>query len=490
MVDHYKRQLRRRWLRRADLIDQRGQPITAAGTLAPRGRCRRGRSPRSAQAAQPAPWGIVGVGVLVSLLAGSPGVAQTPSGGPSGAAPPVLGRLTVQPHAMVLGTSTARAGEQWVDSSDLEEGRIYVPQQCVGPRRCPLLVFTPDNGGPVWQPALLERYGIILVYLMGQQKRGDGPGADIRARRSVKRDPTDSFVIKEMSARAHEDVQYFDAKIKEILQRFAIDPDKIAVAGNSNAGDLALFLGSTNTDVFSRIGLITPETILTGGGPQNKATQYFILAGIMEGNSRIANEITLAQYARRLGHPVQLGLALKPHVHNVEDYELMWRWLAESWATPGSATQASPSTDITAATAGPLLMPQALSQLTAFWTSFLQLPDSIQTTARVAHRKQVTVLVGQEAMLMRMVDLPALAAQYPAVVAALASAGLTATQAEADRIAFIAALATLAAGPAVEGVAATSVLGQNIALLCTHLRAFNALLATRIWEDWVKESNP
>ena len=57
-----------------------------------------------------------------------------------------------------------------------------------------------------------------------------------------------------------------DAALQLVLRTFAIDPDKIAVAGTALDGGYALFLGRNNTDVFSRVagGLAGQDLAGTG----------------------------------------------------------------------------------------------------------------------------------------------------------------------------------------------------------------------------------
>jgi hypothetical protein len=173
---------------------------------------------------------------------------------------------------------------------------------------------------------------------------------------------------------------------------------------------------------------------------------------------------------------VRTRINLRGHEDQAEDYEFFGRWLHESWATPDPAARPTPPVG---ADPVPLLTREALAQLTAFWVAFQQEPDSIRTTARWAHLREVTVTVGEERPSVVLVDMPALAAQYPSVAAALKQAGLTAQQHDAYRIALISGIVTKAelAG----AVEPTSVVGKNIAFLGAHQEELKALEATRIW---------
>src|SRR5438128_4254301 len=114
----------------------------------------------------------------------------------------------------------------------------------------------------------------------------------------------------------------------------------------------------------------------------------------------------------------------------------MFRWFHASWAAPDSAGRAPRPSQV-----APMvrLTPEAVTRWHTFWTRFLQEPDSIRTTAREARTKEVPLLVGRELVTLLMTDLPALAAQYPTVAADLKAAELTASEAEAYRIAFLSA---------------------------------------------------
>src|SRR5881394_1430623 len=78
--------------------------------------------------------------------------------------------------------------------------------------------------------------------------------------------------------------------------------------------------------------------------------------------------------------------------------------------------------------------------MTIFWQSFMQEPDSIVTTALRAHLREVLMPVGEAPPSIVMVDIAALAAQYPSVAADLKKAGLTAAQHEAYRVALASAV--------------------------------------------------
>ena len=124
-----------------------------------------------------------------------------------------------------------------------------------------------------------------------------------------------------------------------------------------------------------------------------------------------------------------------------------------------------------------------LKQLTTFWTSFSQEPDSIKQTGRKAHQTPLSITVNaggkeQSMSLPGVVDMASMAGKYPAVAADLKKAGLTGEQWNADRKAFLGAAVTVQ----VKGSpAATSALGKNVALLTSDTADFDALKKAGMW---------
>src|SRR5260221_199204 len=102
---------------------------------------------------------VVAIGVLGALLGGERCLAQDSAGSGAQGWEDYLQRewrqdeqtqkwrLSVRPHAMATGTRTERAGLQTVDGKPLAappqgftaKAWVYVPQQCAGTQRCPLL---------------------------------------------------------------------------------------------------------------------------------------------------------------------------------------------------------------------------------------------------------------------------------------------------------------------------------------------------------------
>jgi predicted esterase len=260
-----------------------------------------------------------------------------------------------------------------------------------------------------------------------------------------------------------------DAAMKQVLRKFAIDPDKIALIGRCGGGPPAIAWGSHNLDVFSRIVLIsaTPfrEDQAADIMPSNKKTEFLAVAGLME-----VLDWKIVPELRRRGYTVKHMVGLRGHEDQVEDYDFVGRWLRESWTTPNPAARTA---SIDVANPVPVLTDDAYTKLITFWTHFMKEPDSIRTIARRTHLREASVPFGKERPSVMMVNIAALAAQYPSVAADLKRAGLTAQQHDAYRIALISAeLAKLLLDSKLlpEPIEATSLLGRNLAFVVAHDR--------------------
>ncbi len=399
--------------------------------------------------------GLTYRGIMSAVLIGGSAAAQTP--------PPATSRmpglLTVRPRAMATGTQTARAGEYELDSvpllkrggdAGLTTTGVYVPQSCVGTRRCPLVVFFrgwPDT--KQWLGPMADKYGMIV--LSPAQVVQHGHWAEVPNTRGL------------------------DAALTQVLQKFAIDPDKIALMGTCETGPDAIFMGGSNLQVFSRVIALSPFYPPTADvDPPNQTTEFFLDAGLLEseGTFKAVREL------RRKGHRVTHAFGFRPHGHQVESYDRVGRWLQESWATPNPAARSTPQV---IADPLPLLTTDALTKMTAFWTRFMQEPDSIRTIARRAHLRDVIAPVGAERPLLVMMDTPAMAAQYPSVAAALQAAGLTAQQHDAYRVALASAIVTQNVGRMAGPTEAASVLQKNTDFRNAHPDEVEVLGNTGIW---------
>jgi hypothetical protein len=365
---------------------------------------------------------VLRLGLLGALLAADRAVAQA------------VPRFTLQVREVAAAGRTDRAGWIPVDASSAP---IYVPTRCVG-TRCPLLLIAAGHPGAQWWVPGADKYGFIVSTTTAEENT--------------------------------------ESRLKQILLRVAIDPDKIAIMGQCATVSHADRIAVHNLHVFRRIirvsggGTIGPSW----GGLDtlpNAKVEFFMSDGILEG----ANTAPSAENLQRAGYPVKHVASLRPHVNQWESFEAVSRWLAESWAIPDPTARPMPER----IPAAPLTA-DALPRMTAFWTRFLQEPDSIRIDARRAHQREVLIPIAQwtvptSALL---TDIAALAARYPSVAAALQEMGLTAQQHEAYRVAIISAYIARRWGL---GAAQGESLRQ---LMRTYPDEFQALQATQLMQPW------
>lgn len=389
-------------------------------------------------------------------------------------------RLTVRPHEMATGTENAKGGVQTLDS--LPEYFVYVPKRCIGKRRMPLVVYIHGGG---WnstmvldaQRALADKYGMILLL-----PNSASPGQqDVFAGMSTGQTqltPSPTGATSQVLQSDDVDARGIDAAMKQVLRKYAIDPDKIAVMGFSNGGSYALLLGRNNLNVFSRIGALSALLPFYGEGPKNDHAMFLLSGGVAE--DMIARTLGVTKELRDEGHQVETVLALRGHVALREDDNYAWSWLARSWSwqTSASATEGTPRVLVDS---DPVLTVDAFTKMTAFWSSFMKEPDSIVTKDRKANQEYITLSIGQMPVTVVKVNMQAMAAKYPSVASDLRKAGLTVRQEEVYRAAIIRAeFATLSKGFG-GTVAENSVLAENLVFIAAHDTEFKALAATGMW---------
>jgi hypothetical protein len=222
-----------------------------------------------------------------------------------------------------------------------------------------------------------------------------------------------------------------DAALKETIGKFAVDPSKIGIFGRGVSGASAMRYGTYNPDVFSRIGSISGGISFDGMDPKNTTVEYFIEEAVGEHDPTMFWGL---RSQRQAGVHMEVVMNLRGLDPQAEDYDFWGRWLQKSWANPNPDSGAAPQPLYQKA---PELTSAILQQMTTFWTSFMQEPDSILQTARLAHLREVVIPNGGISPSVGLVDMVALAAQFPSVAADLKRAGLTAEQHDAYRIALL-----------------------------------------------------
>ena len=417
---------------------------------------------------------------LAMTLVSAPVFAQQTPAAPT--------RLSVRPHEMATGTRNAEVGIQQLTS--LPDFFVYVPEKAVGTRRVPLVVLLPGGGETSqfvlnerehWVRQISDTYGMIL--LVANAATNDGSWDVInglsQSGGSETIEQADGASYRVSNFRQNPDVQRIDTALKEVLRKYAIDPNRIAIGGMSNGADYAEFLGRSNLDVFSRVGAMSALIPFYGTGPQNPKAQFLVSGAIAERRGHMVEQtMRVAQELRREGHPVETVLCLRGHVDYEPDYEYMWRWLATSWGVPGAPAPAPPPPP---ADSDPVLTVNALTKMTTFWTRFMREPDSIKTTGRLAHQVPTRMSIGTQPVTVVHTNMRVLATMYPSVAADLQQAGLTARQEDAYRVAIIRVGFTRQAGTLAGPIAETSVLGKNLAFRNAQDTAFKELAKTGMW---------
>lgn len=372
--------------------------------------------------------------------------------------------LTVRPHEIATGTRTARPGKQTLEGEplappDLTEGAriheksfVYVPQPCVGTRRCPLVVVS--NGPEKYYVHIAEKYEMIVAELT-----------------------LDTAIL--------------DQELQTVLRTYAIDPDKIAIMGRCATGRATMAYGEANPNVFRLVVVGTQEN----GDPPVKVprqmlAEYFIAGGLLKtwGDGSVFWSV---RQMRDRGYTVTHSFQFRGHSHTEEEYDFMGHWLQERWAIPNPTARPVPYTFGDP----PLLTVEVLAQMTTVWTRFMREPDSIKTTARQALVREVFVPVGKERISTLMVDMSALAAKYPSVAGAFNAAKLTPQQYDAYRAALASTAVykhafdlgtnTMISADSVRsflGVESTSAVAKNLEFMSAHPDEFSALEATGMWE--------
>ncbi len=392
-------------------------------------------------------------------------------------------RLSVRPHEMATGAENAKAGLHTIEG--LPKFLVYVPESCVGTKRVPLVVYSHGGGNDSFsvlkqQQQFADEYGMILLL-----NNSEIPGrldviADIisdRASDGAAHVVQSSELGKiEVRPLHNYDVKNIDAAMKHVLANYAIDPDRIAMAGFSDGGSFTYYLGCSNQDIFSRVLPLSGLIPLAATGGPIKPDTRFILCG-STGEQLIPIVLRRSQILREEGHQVESVLALRPHGVFPANSAYEWSWLADSWGMTPHIPLPKPA-DPESDTA---LTGEILDKMTAFWGVFMKQPREIVWSARMSHQKPVAFMLGDMPATVLMMDTPAMAAEYPSVAGALEKAGLTAEEHDAYRAAIVRAhFARLASG-VIGPIDETTVLGKNLAFIQAHPDMFTALRQTGIF---------
>ena len=261
-------------------------------------------------------------------------------------------RLPLNLHALATGTQTTQAGAQPLDSLHWGRGRmtsltgesqeynngdslqgayVYVPPQCVGMRRAPLVILLHGAGmtgvsmlnwGDGIVRHLADSLGVIILApsaMEGQGGMWTNPGT-----------PQDS-----------DDVRRLGVAIRYVLRHYAIDPARIALAGVSNGGLMALMLGLANGDVFPWLvgfspALDAPSLYGLTVGPRRGTPRVFIAYGKLaagEDGGDYDNR-PLVRLLKRSGYAVTSVRDTAAHPMTQERASAGFHWLMHVWRAP------------------------------------------------------------------------------------------------------------------------------------------------------------
>lgn len=155
------------------------------------------------------------------------------------------GRLLARPRAPA--SPSRQTGTMPLGLDDERDGLLFVPASYDPARPAPLLVLLRGaRGGPGHILARFgdaaERAGVILLV----------PEA---------RDQTWDVVVHRAFG---PDVAFIDSALERVLDRYNVDPARIAVGGFSDGASYALSLGLGNGDFFRRVVALSPGFVLPG----------------------------------------------------------------------------------------------------------------------------------------------------------------------------------------------------------------------------------
>ena len=123
------------------------------------------------------------------------------------------------------------------------DGLIYVPLNYQASQPAPLILMLHGAGG--------DAEGALAIL----QKRVDEIGAIVLAVDS--RQQTWDVIVGRYGA----DIDFIDRALAQTFNRYAIDPNRVAVAGFSDGASYALSIGIINGDLFSHIIAFSPGFI-------------------------------------------------------------------------------------------------------------------------------------------------------------------------------------------------------------------------------------
>ena len=270
--------------------------------------------------------GVLCAGIAGALIAA--GGCATPHAVLSQATQAKPAPLSSRVRAMASGTRTVSAGLQPLDSvsgGDSTNGAlVYVPTQCVGTRRVPLVVLLHGSA--------MTGYDMLTFndrkYRPLFENFADSNGVILLAPSA--RDPS-GWIFSLNSTEPSPDELDVDAAIHQVLRHYAIDPARIALVGVSGGATVALLMGTERGDLFSHVIAFSPfATPAQLASLPRPGTPAIFIGGGLE-DEALSPMRVVVPWLRKEGYTVTYVEDPNGHYLPPERADAGLRWLIRSW---------------------------------------------------------------------------------------------------------------------------------------------------------------
>jgi phospholipase/carboxylesterase len=176
------------------------------------------------------------------------------------------GRLLARPHRPTV--EAPQHGLRPLGLGGRRDGLLYVPKGYRADRPAPLVLMLHGAGGNArhalgpWQQ-LADEAGLLLL-----APDSRGPTWDVIAE--------DGYGL---------DVAFIDQALAYVFERYAVDPERLAIEGFSDGASYALSLGLTNGDLFTHVVAFSPGFLVPAA--QRGQPGLFISHGVKDEVLRI-----------------------------------------------------------------------------------------------------------------------------------------------------------------------------------------------------------
>jgi phospholipase/carboxylesterase len=203
------------------------------------------------------------------------------------------GRLHARPHRPTLEAS--KPGLHPLGLGGKRDGFLYVPAGYRADHPAPLVVMLHGAGGNArhalspWLK-LADEAGLLLL---APDSRG----------------PTWDIIAED---RYGSDVAFIERALSQVFERYAVDPERIAVEGFSDGASYALSLGITNGDLFTHVVAFSPGFLAPAA--QRGEPGLYISHGVKDEVLRIGPcSRRIVPLLQRAGYTVQYHEFDGPH---------------------------------------------------------------------------------------------------------------------------------------------------------------------------------